>query len=520
MNNLPGSIRLDKANNSKKFSGFSYNPNESHPFRLNLMSLLNKVNKTLIGIITLSLFPYLIVKVLKLDVLGDVLTWHWQILDLPKLFQEPVQSLIYLHAQPPLLNSLLVLFNLSHGDLYQKFIIFNSICVGFIATIIFKVVKHFAGTNRIAAIISLVYTIFPSTLLNITYPFYPCVTALCYSVLVYGFLIVDKNPKKSLLLFSISVVCLNMLRSSFSLFHLLFFCVVYCLLTRQSIQSLSKKNYVFMILIILCSIVPTKNYVLYGFFGSSSWAPMNLAGGLGIPARNGYFIPPKVIHEIYPNLSCAHSYHIQDSTFYKSSGQANYNSCMVLEYANIIKKDSLRGYDIRKHATKIIYNTWEYFSPSDKFPILRNRDKIAVYADVINWLQIKMTSRDKTQEIRILLLSLLLITLVFGWVKRNKFLLVCTLIVVSHYLTHALTDGYEGKRFVFDIEFIFFIFLGVSIWEIIHPGLKAFYSCLKTFCERAKGNFNVQVQAVRNLKNRLRKRRGASAGSKDAYLFK
>ena len=42
-------------------------------------------------------------------------------------------------------------------------------------------------------------------------------------------------------------------------------------------------------------------------------------------------------------------------------------------------------------------------------------------------------------------------------------MLICLILVMIHFFTHALTDGSEGKRFVFDVEFIFFIMIGIII---------------------------------------------------------
>ncbi|MFM8313511.1 MAG: hypothetical protein ACKOA8_04435 [Deltaproteobacteria bacterium] len=272
--------------------------------------------------------------------------------------------------------------------------------------------------------------------------------------------------------------------------HVVFFCFVYNFYLSNATQNKIKRCSFFLALILSCSIIPIKNYALYGFFGASSWAPLNLLGGLGItyqPPRevpgavNHFFNSPQVIKSIYPSMFCSRAHHSQDSTLFKSSGQPNYNSCIFLEFANLIKKEGIHGYNPVIHAEKIIFNTFEYFSPSDKYPVLRNREKISNYAGFFSKLQLTISLEKRNQEIRLLMVILLFVGIAGAVLKRNRFLLVSATIVLTHYLTHTLTDGFEGKRFVFDIEFIFFIFLAVAISWVLETDFKKhlFRDCLK-----------------------------------------
>ena len=72
-------------------------------------------------------------------------------------------------------------------------------------------------------------------------------------------------------------------------------------------------------------------------------------------------------------------------------------------------------------------------------------------------------------EIRLILLILLVLTGYFLFKTRDKFIAVLLGIVIVHFFSHVLVDGGESSRFVFDIEFIFWIFLAMIMGRTSQP---------------------------------------------------
>ena len=66
----------------------------------------------------------------NLNSLEGILKSHWQILDLPTLYSEPFESILFLHSQPPLLNIVIFLMDFIKGHIYDNFVILNSILIG------------------------------------------------------------------------------------------------------------------------------------------------------------------------------------------------------------------------------------------------------------------------------------------------------------------------------------------------------------------------------------------------------
>ena len=408
-------------------------------------------------------FSYFSVKFFELDILeSEVFDSYFQVLDLTILFSDPLKSIIHQHTQPPLFNILIFLLHIIGGSLYENFIIMNVLSVSTISIIIFKILYEISNKFKFAFIISFCFLIFPSTILYTTYSFYPCITALGYTILIYSFHISEKQKLNSLILFSFSLIFLTLIRSSFSFLHLFFYVFIYLIYTWGNKKTL-KTYFGLFFIIILCLFVPIKNYLLYDFFGSSSWGPINVAYGVGIQRDGGYWLTPEELKIKYPDIKCKKSYHAQDKNLTKMNGFPNFNSCLYIEYAKIISDEKMSGYKFLTHAKYFVSNSIRYFSPSDKYRVLSlSREKIRSYSDFVNYIQITIPL-IKDYEISFLKIILLIMSLIISVLERNKFLGICFITISSHWITHAVTDGYESARFVYDIEFTFFLILGFVI---------------------------------------------------------
>lgn len=411
----------------------------------------------------LTAITYLLVVSLRLNTLEHLLHYHWQFMDFSSLLESPSKSLLYLHSQPPLLNFIVWLLLLLPGTLYGNFLILNAFCVAIVSLIIFIISRHYLRSTLGALAITLLYMVTPATLLNAAYPFYPCLTTVGYALLVYSFFIAALKPRLSLFLFVFSLVYLGLLRISFTPLHVLFYCGVFYLYARDKIRA-PRLLASFLLALCLSLAVPVKNYILYDFFGSSTWVPLNMAKGLAQKGTLEYFPSPQEIKDAYPELTCTHSYDVRDTALVKQDGMPNFNSCYIIEYGKIVKAKIWEQYSLKKHVLSIVASTARYFSPPDKYFMLQNRPAIEHYADLMQRvnlnLHIEKEFNQKTYEFNIEVLTLLLVlaAAIATLYSRDPFLYVCYLVFVCHFFSHVLTDGAEGARFVYDIEFLFFLF--------------------------------------------------------------
>ena len=406
-----------------------------------------------------------LVKTFNLELNPSILYSYWQYLDIQNLIEDPFNSILYLHSQPPMLNILIKIFSLFGEErIFEIFVVFNSLCIGLTSSIIFKIISERTRSIKIGIIFSFLYIIFPSTMLNAGYAFYPAMTACMYSLLILSFHLVNAKPKIAIFILSFSIILLSTTRGSFTILHTIFFYLLFAYLYHKSFRQTYLIQILGVLVLLLSSAFSIKNLALYNFYGNSSWSPINIAYGVGIPRDEWYWMSPEEIKKIYPNLKCENSYHFQDTSLLKSSGHANYNHCLMIEHGKIIASESFKQYEPLIHAKYFLSNSAYYFAPSDMYRELTSRKNIKTYADFINSLQLTVNISEKHQ-IRVLLILLLLVAAFILFKRKDIFLSVCMITIVSHYFSHAVTDGYESQRFVFDIEFIFFIIFAIVFWS-------------------------------------------------------
>ena len=403
----------------------------------------------------------LVVRMLHLDTLGSYLIDHLQFADLQLLKESPFESLLYLNSQPPLLNFIVWVLQCLPGSLYGNFVLVNAACIAGVSLFVFLISRRYVSRG-VAFLVGFVFLVTPAALLNIGYPFYPCLTALGYSMLLYAFFLKPNRIKASLGYFIFAVAYLSMLRSSFSPLHGLFFFALYWLVFRQSLR-LGAVLALFSAVVFSIALIPAKNFYLYDFFAASAWGPVNIAKGVGLDLPLGYFPNPEHIRKYYPELRCAHAYGPQDSADFKNVDQGNYNSCYYVEYAKMAKAVVAEDYDIELHMRRVALHALMYVSPPDKYFLLRNRAPITGYADFVNRYVFGTVVIPRNHSVR---LTLFLISGIALWAfirKRDGFVGICLLFLAVHFISHVLTDGDEGDRFVFDVEFIFFALVPICL---------------------------------------------------------
>ena len=417
---------------------------------------------TLFGAFFITLYG--VVLLFNLDTLSSVLDNHWQTADIEGLKKDPINALLHLHSQPPLFNFFFWFFTVLPGQAYDHFVVFNCLCQALVALIVFEIASNILKSKFGGLLIGALYLLSPPVLLNSAYAFYPPLTSMGFSILVFGFFIVNEKPKFSAVLIGGSICYLYMIRSSFSLPAGLILISVFAYVSRKHLPKLFLVSTLAISISILLSL-PIKNYVMYGFFGSSSWTPVNLIMTLGIKTPLGGFPTPAEIKKAYPNLQCKKSYGLLDTEDQKANGEPNYNSCYYVAYINEQMPNVLKGFDLKVYLLNIKRNVGAYFDTPDGYFFLTNRDKIAPYTLAYNISFLTLFFKFHQTRVACILLIFYLIYRV----KRDKsqFSTILLSILALHFFAHILTDGGESRRHVFDIEFTFYIIFAMFISTIL-----------------------------------------------------
>lgn len=399
---------------------------------------------------------------LQLDTLGRVLRQHWQFADLSTLAAEPFTSWMYIHSQPPLLNIIVAAIISKSGDAYSGFILLNCLGAAITSVVILYILNQGITRYRwLSYCFALAYLLAPSTLLYSAYPFYPTLTSTGYAILALALFIAKSHKRLSLLLLCASLVYLTLLRSSFPPVIALLILIIYFALIFDKAGRLKNAC-----LVALCSLIPitaiyTKNFVMYDFWGSTSFAPINTAKGFGVPIELNYFPSPEELMRTRPDLPCKHSYRSIDQAPAKQDGNPNYNSCYFLAFAQSQQGIAWKDYVFERHLRRIVSHVARYLSLPDRYQYLTNRSSLEAYADVFNTAFLPLPLREG-YTIRVGVVLLMLAMLWSLYRTRDKRMIALYAICVVHMLSHVLTDGDESDRFIFDIEFCFYIFAGYA----------------------------------------------------------
>jgi F0F1-type ATP synthase assembly protein I len=204
------------------------------------------------------------------------LTWFWQYADPDFLRNNLLQTVYYLHSQPPL-------FNVFLGIILKSFPGHESIVFGLVykalglalAVSLFALMRKFHVRDWISIPVTVLFIISPSAILYENWLFYtyPITVLLCVAALfLYRF---TRGHRLSDGVFFFALLAIIVLTRS--MFHLLWFVLFLIVLVYH--DKLNRKRIITACLIplILVSALYIKNLVLFGSFTSSTWLGLSFA---------------------------------------------------------------------------------------------------------------------------------------------------------------------------------------------------------------------------------------------------
>jgi len=204
------------------------------------------------------------------------LEWYWQVLDPQLLSDRLLESVHFLHAQPPLFNLMLGV-GLKIAPVHSA-VLFHLVflILGLsLAVVVFLMLTRLGLSPRVAAVLVLLYATSPNWLMYESWLFYDFPNAVAL-VLAGGALILYARRCSSrwLTVFFFVVGAVVWTRS---LFHLAWFlgCVGIVLLARP--RQWRRTAAAAAAPLLLIGLLYTKNLLVFDFFGSSSWLGMSLA---------------------------------------------------------------------------------------------------------------------------------------------------------------------------------------------------------------------------------------------------
>ena len=330
------------------------------------------------------------------------LAHFWQYIDINLLGNNLLQSLYYLHSQPPLFNLFLgVSLKFFANHLVMAFT-FSYLLLGLIFSVsLYLLMTTLGMSERLSIVLTILYIISPTVILyeNLLFYTYPIAVILCLSAIVLHKYLATRNVKMGLLFFAL----LSIIALTISMFHLLWFVLFFIILLFYERHHWKKIALACCIPLALILFLYLKNLYVFGSFTSSSWFGMNFSRMtiLNLPeqekvslVRQGKIstlslIPPFSDFENYQ----AHTSGSKRTNIAvldqkrKTGGGTNFNN---IAYVNISKqylKNAVYILRFRPEAyiKGLMISYWNYFRPATNWRFLKNnREKILLLDNFYN----------------------------------------------------------------------------------------------------------------------------------------
>lgn len=314
-----------------------------------------------------------------------------QFIDPVLLKENLLQSLFYLHGQPPLFNlfvgCILKLFPENYTVIFHGLFMLAGyfIMIGF-----YTLLRQFKVKEGLAAGLTCFFTLNPACILYENWLLYSyfILVVMCWSaVFLHRYL--SHYAGRDILVFFVLTACLVLTYSTFHLVWFVFLLGVLLLFVKK------KRKQIFMLAavpLVLITALYLKNFLLFGSFTTSkAWMAFNL---LEMSAKN---IPPETIERLYregkfktydPFYNEKTGIPLLDQIIKPSTGELNWHS-----------KQALINSDIDIHNARFLIKTYPqsykesvvraykmYFFPGPTDVTFLNRAKIELYENIYNFM--------------------------------------------------------------------------------------------------------------------------------------
>jgi len=204
----------------------------------------------------------------------STLITFWQFLDLSTLQTDLLESLFYLHAQPPLFNLLLgITVKIAPVD-YSVLLHGFYLVGGFVLyLLLFQILRH-RFSRPGAFFLATLLVVGPEAVAYENWLFYTWPVAILLVAAAHALLRYEVSRQfryAAIFLGAVTCVCLTR-----SVFHLVYFGVAGMLLLSIKAPRRAQVAKALVIALTVIGLLYLKNLAVFGFFGSSSWYGMNL----------------------------------------------------------------------------------------------------------------------------------------------------------------------------------------------------------------------------------------------------
>ncbi len=428
----------------------------------------------------------LIVKACGVTLGYHALYEYWQYLDVRSLEHNLLQSLWYLHSQPPVFNLLLGIVLKCSGTYSPHVFAIALHLISFVnALLIYRIITYITGPGYLAMFFSLLYLLSPATILYENELFYTGLVSMLLLVALYFYQKYrqDESWKNALGIFSsLGVLCLTR-----SMYHLFWLVLVTIILMYPYLRRNGFRKLLACALLSLCTVSGwyVKNYVVFGKFATSSWTGINLARIVFNDVKVTDSTGIAAIHPFYP-LSYYKKYipennrkmyaGLNDMVLLRETKNGSFVNFNHVDYIRVSEAYTKAGIQyLKQHPDSYLKNICKafiiFFSPASSYFHHRNNNNKIHFYDMLyslNPSHLFANENDKRVALAIAAIPKFFVYLVtFMMFLRNSvrrhyfsagniFIVVTILFVLG---VGTLLEYGENMRFRFETEPLFLILL-------------------------------------------------------------
>ncbi len=413
-----------------------------------------------------------------------------QYLDPELLRNNLLQSLFYLHSQPPLFNLFLgaglKLFPGNPVPFYH----YSFMILGLLFTVaLYLLMVRLNISKRIAFILTVIFIINPAFILYENFLFYthPVLVLLLLSAFFLNSYLKYKSSVSLVLFFSV-ISAAALIQSFFHLFWIMLIVIMLSFLRKKDVKRILIASSVPLLIV---ASVYLKNYFVFGEFAASSWLGMNFS------KITTFQLPGAVRDSLYKAgktsyLSTLYYFpDINNSKFdigldtvstgikaldemKKTTGRTNFNNINYIGIAKTSLKDAITviKYEPSAYFRGIEKSVSIFFESAGNYPLLGwMKKKLRLWPEIFNGIFYgQFGSRKKDGWFTILFFPLLIIFGIYLTFNKRKFdpetrftvgYMVFTVIYVS--VIGILLDVGENNRFRYVIDPFMLILFGLLI---------------------------------------------------------
>ncbi len=321
----------------------------------------------------------------------------WQFLDIPLLQHRLVESLWYLHSQPPLFNAFLgvvLKLNALHAPA-----IFHAayLGLGLLQTLLlFWLLKRFGASEKLAFVIALVSAVSPVSIVFENWLFYDYPLATLFLVMTYALVqFFDRKQARYAFGFFTGMLIVVLTRS---LFHAVWVIAITSMIFYFAKADRKLLFKAALVPLMLIGLFYAKNIVQFGSLTGSTWFGQHLARvtteQVSEETRKDLVaqgkLSPAALIPAFSDLDCYQSLSVDrhltgipalDQTA-KVGGAVNFNCVQYIQISEMYKRDALY---VASHmpavlATSIVKSSFFYARSPAEFYMLRTRvEKLGAY---------------------------------------------------------------------------------------------------------------------------------------------